>query len=327
MVGSIEHPAPTPRAVRTADPEELRRVLADDLRVDRRRLFLTHGATEANAAVLQFLARRPRSGRRTCRVAWPEYPDLADTARWAGFRPTDAPGPAAVAVLSQPRNPEGDLWAPERLLRWAEAADQLLVDETFREFAGAPSLAGLLPTRLWLTGTFTKFYAGDDIRVGFLVAPENAVVEFAQYHALVLDRLANYSVASALAALRARPRIRREVERVLAPNRAAWTAAFPGEPVPVGPVAFDRRTGLDGDALARACLAASVLVCPGRLFGAPRGVRLGLTRRTFPRDLGAYLTVRDDRARRATGRTSRRSPSPSARRLRAGTDRGRGGPA
>ncbi len=62
---------------------------------------------------------------------------------------------------------------------------------------------------------------------------------------------------------------------------------------PVAPVFFDRVRTESGDDLARRCLLASVLVCPGTFFGDPGGVRLCLTRRSFPNDLEAYLRVRN----------------------------------
>lgn len=325
MVGSIEHPTPSPSDLRSADADDLRRLLAADLRVDPRRLFLTHGATEGNAAVLEFLAYRTRGRpRRTVRVAWPEYPDLFDMATLVGFRPSAPVGPATVAVLSQPRNPEGDLWSRERILSYSEGAEHLLIDETFREFAGAPSWLDRLAGRLWTTGTFTKFYAGDDLRVGFVVAPEAERAPFERFHSLAFDRLPPYSVAGALLAFRARSTIRRSVDRVLEANRAAYRAAFPGEATPRGPVAFDRHGLSDGNAVAERCLAASILVCPGRFFGDPHGVRICLTRRTFPADLKAYLDEREGRELSRTPTSPRRRPR-TARPRREGTARARAG--
>lgn len=327
MVGSI--PGRGARAPRTRpdDAERLRRTLAGDLGVDPRRVFLTHGATEANAGVLQYLARRRRGTPSRGRVHWPEYGPLYDTAKWAGFQPTGGAGRAAVALISQPRNPEGDLWDRGRLLEWAEGAADLLVDETFREFAGTRSLSDLERPGVWVTGSFTKFYGADALRVGFAAVPEAEQARYGEYHDLVYDRLPDLSVAGALALLSARERIRREVGRVLKPNRAAWRSAFPGRRVPVAPVSFDRTDPAGGDTLARRCLANSVLVCPGRYFGAPEGVRLCLSRRTFPQDLAAYLRVRNGRSgftptRPRPGRSTR-----AARRRRGVRGRERAGPA
>jgi aspartate/methionine/tyrosine aminotransferase len=326
MIGSVHLPLPNRREIRAADENELRKLLAEDLGVSLDRLFLTHGATEANAAILQYLARVRPGSNRTCRVQLPEYPDLFEAARWAGFPPTERRSPAYVAVLSQPRNPEGHLWTTRHLLEWAEGVRHVLVDETFREFAKSPSVHSVRPKGVWVTGTFTKFYGGDELRVGFLVAPEEEAAGFDHYHALVFDRLAGYSVAGALKALAAREQLRREVDRVLSVNRAAWQEAFPGQAPPAAPVAFDRALRETGQSLAERCLAASVLVCPGGLFGDGRGVRLCLTRRSFPHDLGRYLAVRDRTPALIPNRT-KRMPSRRARPRRAGIDRGRDGPA
>ena len=297
MIGTIPSPKPTAADLRQADSNELAQMLAEGLRVDARRLFLTTGASQANALVVLFLAhRRKDRPAGTCRVCFPEYPPLFHSAREAGFRLTEEEGAVDLAVVSQPRNPEGDLWDRGRVLDWTSGARWVLVDETFREFAGNRSFLEADRPRLWTTGSFTKFFAGDDLRVGFVVAPEETVTEFARFHGLVTNPLAPYSVAGATRALRDRERIRRKVAGVLRANLSALRKAFPGTRPPDGPVLFDRLdTGEHGTALARRALDASVLVCPGSYFGDPSGVRLCLTRRSFSKDLDAYRAVRDRR--------------------------------
>jgi histidinol-phosphate/aromatic aminotransferase/cobyric acid decarboxylase-like protein len=308
MKGSIRHPLPTTAAVRSASEDQLRAELADSVGVDPRRVFLTHGATEGNTSVMFFLAHRSRHRSPRCRVRYPEYPPLFDTAVEAGFRLTVSSRPAEVAVVSQPRNPEGDRWSDGELDRWAEGARELVVDETFREFSGNGSLAIRNEPHRWVVGSFTKFFAADDLRVGFVVAPEEAVEEYARFHGLVFNTLSNYSMAGALACLRALPRVRGEVGAVLERNRAALQSAFPKAALPVAPLYFDRLTHESGDSLAQRCLSVSVLVCPGSFFGDPSGVRLCLTRQSFPRDLEAYLAVRSP----SSHWPSRPGPSASA---------------
>jgi len=318
MHGTIPTPVPSAAEVRAADEQQLRERLASDVGVDPRRLFLTTGASQANALAMLFLGRQSAgTSRPTCRFCPPEYPPLFDTAQWAGFRLSTGAEEAGLAVVSQPRNPEGDLWERSRLLDWASGADALLVDETFREFAQAPSVQGSGRPGLWTSGSFTKFFAGDDIRVGFLVAPEEATADFARFHGVVTNRLAPYSIAGAARALRERARARRSVLAVLRANVAAARSVFPGRRAPQAPVMFDRLdTGETGDSLAQRALASSVLVCSGSFFGDPSGVRLCLTRRSFPADLAAYLAVRSrpPRPSRAV-RASRRAQN-SARSTR-----------
>jgi aspartate/methionine/tyrosine aminotransferase len=329
MRGAIPSPTPSARDLRQADPEELRRQLGADLGVDPARVFLTTGASQANAIALQFLGRRqPRGASRRCRVCYPEYPPLFDTARWSGFRVSDDPGPVDLAVVSQPRNPEGDLWERTRVFDWASDARWLLVDETFREFSGTRSILRTDRPNLWATGSFTKFYAGDDLRVGFVVAPDECRPEFARFAGLVRNLLPSYSVAGAQRALREREKTRARVRAVLERNIRALRNSIPELARPDSPVVFDRPdSGEDGDALTGRALGASVLVCSGSFFGDPTGVRLCLTQRTFPIDLAAYCAVRDLLARPPearggpTGRTVR-----AVRPRLAGTDRAKASP-
>jgi histidinol-phosphate/aromatic aminotransferase/cobyric acid decarboxylase-like protein len=309
MRGAIPSPVPSRAEIRAADEADLRTRLADGLAVDAHRVFLTTGASQANALVVSFLARRQKGGRTgRCRFCPPEYPPLFDIARLAGFRLTTAAGTAELAVASQPRNPEGDLWDRARLLEWASGARSVLVDETFREFAGTRSVLGTERPGLWASGSFTKFFAADDLRVGFLVAPPDAVPLFARFHGLVTNRLSTFSVAGAVRALRDREKIRRRVLAIVRANVARARRSFPNLRPPVAPVMFDRlESGEDGDSLAHRALGDSVLVCSGSFFGDPSGVRLCLTRPSFPEDLSAYLLVR---ARSPKARVVKRGAEP-----------------
>lgn len=330
MVGVVNLPRPSPSRVgrKSSDQwtDELRQALAEYLRVDRGRVFLTHGATEANSWVLFFLARRGPSGSRPCRVRFPEYPPLTTIVRNAGFQLTDAPGPLPLAVLSLPRNPEGIGWTAAELEAWADGARSLLVDETFREFSGRPSRAEAGVPGVWTTGTFSKFFGADSARVGYAVAPPEMAGEFARFHAVAADDIPPYSAALALQLLARRGSISRLVRATFDRNRAALRQALPAVPSLDAPVYFDRAPDGDGDTLANRCLGASVLVCPGSLFGAREGVRICLTRPTFRRDLASYLAVRGGSDRRRSRRTTGAGVSRPVRRLRGASARGTAGP-
>ena len=301
MRGSIPAPKWPVREPPASVAEELRSELADHLGVARERLFLSHGASEANAWVLGFLAREGvrRGGAVRARVRLPEYPPLYDAAAALGFAVDGGRRPASVAIVSNPRNPEGDLWTSDTLRRFAEGCRALLVDETFREFVGSPSIAARPERRTWATGTFTKFFGADDVRVGFAVAPPEAVARFDRYVGLLSDKVAPRSLGAALTLLRDLPRIRLRVGAVVERNLRALTAAIPGVVTPAAPVHFDRPGGWSGDALAQACLRRSVLVASGSFFGAREGVRLCLTRRNAPEGLRRYAAVRGRRSARA----------------------------
>ncbi|MCI4364521.1 MAG: aminotransferase class I/II-fold pyridoxal phosphate-dependent enzyme [Thermoplasmata archaeon] len=297
MRGSIAHPRPNAREVGTASPERLTEALALGIRVDPRRVFLTHGATEANSLVTWFRRRAEGGAAPKFRVQHPEYPPLSDVATWAGFRAGTPNASAALGLVSLPRNPEGVQWSDAEFETWASGAKSLLVDETFREFSGAGSRSTAGRPGLWVTGTFTKFFAADDVRVGYVVAPPEESARFARFHGVVTDELPPYSVAAAVRILEDRVDLARRVRELFERNRRVLSSALPPGRAVRAPVFFDRVA--DGDRLARRCLRASILVCPGRFFGARGGVRLSLTRRTFPADFAAYLRVRNS----ATGRS------------------------
>ena len=309
MRGSIPPPSWPERRPSAGVVEELRLELADHLRVAPTRLFLSHGASEANGWVLGHLARELGRGQSppALRVRYPEYPPLFDGARAQGFVVHDDGGAVDVAAVSRPRNPEGDLWSAEQLARFSEGARHLVVDETFREFTGVPSVSAEGTRGLWATGSFTKFFGADEVRVGFAIAPPEAVGRFGRYVGLVSDEVAPASAAAALGLLRNLPGVRAAVRAVVDRNLRAWARGFPGTRPPTGPTHFDRSGRASGRRLAERCLAASVLVCPGGFFGDPGGVRICLTRRDFPSGLRAYLRVRGPVPVRSAG-TARVGP-------------------
>jgi len=303
------------------DPEALAQELARLVDVPPERLFLTHGASEGNALVLVFLARHlGRGSSRPVRyaVGVPEYPPLSDGAEWAGLHRATAAGAVDVAACSDPNNPTGT--ALNDLADFAPTmarAKAVLIDETFREFTEVPSRAAGPDPRVWTTGTFTKVYGADRIRVGFVVAPESGVAPFARFHGIMTDEIAPASVAAARAILRDRDRILAESRGRLQRNLRALRKALDGVPELRAPVHFDRvAEGLDGDAFGEFALREGVLVCPGSYFGDPSGVRLCLTSPKFPEDIAAYRSVRERWLDRTPVRASRARRRPASRRSR-----------
>jgi aspartate/methionine/tyrosine aminotransferase len=297
MVGALRT---TPRILRhpgDGDADQLSLRLARIYRVAADRVFLTHGATEGNSCVLLYLARRIQtSAGRSARFSSPipEYPSIPDTARAVGFRIVPVNRPHDATGLSYPNNPTGRLPSHEEIADQATGARWTLVDETFREFTRTPSIVRRndLPG-LWVSGTFTKVYGADEIRVGYVIAPTAERDRFAAFHGLLGDEIPTASVRSAHALLDHRETVLRESRNIFARNLACLQNALPGVPALSAPLWFDRvGPRSDGNTLSQRALRAGVLVCPGSYFGEPRGVRVCLTQRGFPRDLDAYLEVR-----------------------------------
>ncbi|MHB8351526.1 MAG: aminotransferase class I/II-fold pyridoxal phosphate-dependent enzyme, partial [Thermoplasmata archaeon] len=289
MVGQLRSTIRFTRDPEPATEEELRARLARILGSPEERVFLTHGATEAYGSVLVAIgrarARRPGGAPPRIRVTLPEYPPLIRAAELLGFRPVGPDAPAEVAVFSEPNNPTGHRRGPRRLLEEAGQVPQIVVDETFREFTDAPSLARRSQTGLWVVGSMTKSYGADFLHVGYAVVPPEAVARFEELRGVLADVLPAGSAAGAAALLKRRATVLAEARGIFRANRNALESAVPGVPALAAPTWFDRGVdGLDGDRLTRAALRAGVLVAPGTLFGDRTGVRVCLTRRSFPKD-------------------------------------------
>ncbi|MCI4352626.1 MAG: pyridoxal phosphate-dependent aminotransferase [Thermoplasmata archaeon] len=287
-----------PRVLRdppAATPEDLRTALARIHGVDPADLFLTHGAHEANFLALAFLmGGAQRSSRRlTVRVDLPEYPPLLDMARGLGGRVVPGERGADVWLVSNPNNPTGRSRSAREIEGDRRGASCVIVDEAFREFTEAPSIAGAGEENLWATGTFTKVYGADQIRVGWSIPPRPVTAAYARFHPVASDKVAERSVRAAMAILSARAEVLREVRGIFGPNVRALRNAVPGCRRPAGPTWLDRgRRGLPGDKVQAAALRRSILVSSGAFFGDPTGVRICMTRRSFPEDLTEYLAVR-----------------------------------
>ena len=280
------------------DPERLRALLAGQLGVDPSRLYLTHGAHEGNALVMLHLRRKVGVRRRgagpTVCLPRAEYDQLRLAAAWTGFSEKGRPGAYDLRACSNPSNPLGVNLPREELEGSGDTGTSLLVDETFREFSDRPSLAQERRPRLWVTGTFTKAYGADAIRIGWVVTPPGEAVAFASAHGLLLDRPAGASVGWAISLLEQRDRVLSEARGIFRRNEKVLREEFPDLPELSAPVAFDRLPrGVDTRRLAEKAVLQGVLVCPGGYFGDPSGIRLCLTRRSFPEDLRAYLEVRE----------------------------------
>jgi histidinol-phosphate/aromatic aminotransferase/cobyric acid decarboxylase-like protein len=305
MRGSLRSTIRILRSHRTSPPDvpALQRTIGSRLGVDSREVFLTHGASEGNALVLFHLAKRLHQelGRApTVRFHLPEYPPLTDVAGVAGFKPPRSGRRPDLFLASNPQNPTGLLRSAHELLESASGAPATLIDETFREFSEAPSVAGTRAPGRWVSGTMTKAFGADPVRVGWVVPPERDTARFRRFYDLVTDGLPDESVRMALDLFAESAPILREARGILRRNRTVLSRALPKLATIEAPICFDRPGERSTDALADRAIRAGVLISPGRFFGDPSGIRLGLTRRSFPTAFAAYLAVRNAPVRRGT---------------------------
>src|SRR5579872_1347630 len=98
------------------------------------------------------------------------FPNAA-MARWDEFETWPATG---LVALTNPNNPTGRL-AGAGFEEWLlNTKNPVMVDESFLDFAGAPSVIRLVSRRpnLFVLRSLTKFYAIPGLRVGALVQPD-----------------------------------------------------------------------------------------------------------------------------------------------------------
>lgn len=326
MVGQLRTLERAVRGKSSVDDGRLRELIGRRHGVASDRVFLTHGGAEGDSLSLLFLSRHLAAGTRpTYWSPTPEYPPLMDTAELAGFQRATVAEGADLVVFSSPTNPTGEIPPGGELRSRIDAGTRVLVDETFREFTPTPSLSRKRLPHLWTVGSFTKVFGADRFRLGYVIPGELDVDAFTRFHGLVLDQIPADSVAAGIRILEHAGSILSEARGIFRRNLSCLRRHVPHVGPLSAPLWFDRGDGaFDGDGFGDAAARRSVLVCPGSFFRDPGGVRVTLTRRSFPVDLEAYLAVREEwLAPGGRTRITRRGVSGRSRGVRSGTVAGR----
>ena len=282
---------------------ELERVLGARWGAPGGRVLLASGGSEANALVVAALLERGDE----ILVESPGYephrevPRLFDiTVRRFDRRPgagtalaeavEAALTPATrMVVLTHLHNPTGEPLSPESAAALTAQAERrgvwLLCDEIFRDADLGPlgTYAALGPK--WVaTSSLTKVYGLGGLRLGWIAGSEEVLARCAAVQNGLSVSPALPSIALALELAPHLDTLRARTQRMLSANHARWNAQVAGGvpfsvPVPVRGtttwVLFPR----DGDGDAFAALASerfSLALTPGRFFGVPRGLRIGL---------------------------------------------------
>ena len=196
---SAAHRAIDEESARYPDLEytELRGALSDYLGVTAERIVPTNGGAEA-----LFLAARAAGKGGGALVLEPTFSEYAAAARASGMEPVrrvarqreeglrwdptalgDLEG-VSVVFLCNPNNPTGDSLSRGEVLEVAahvqEASAVLVVDEAFADFVPGISVTDMVDRGLWVTRSFTKFFAIPGLRLGCLVCDEARRVQALQ---------------------------------------------------------------------------------------------------------------------------------------------------
>jgi aspartate/methionine/tyrosine aminotransferase len=200
-------------------------------------------------------------------------------------------GPATrLVVLSNLHNPTAAVTDASTLRAIGEAASRVgahvLVDEVYLDaaFEAAPPSAASLGEPFLITSSLTKVYGISGLRAGWVVAPPALAERLWQLKNLFGVNDAHPAERLALVALGRLDVFAARARAILDVNRAAWNACLAAHPDDldarasvVGTTAFPRVVRADGDVLERVLrYRYDTTVVPGRFFGAPGHVRIGL---------------------------------------------------
>jgi aspartate/methionine/tyrosine aminotransferase len=224
-------------------------------------------------ATVRHFERRPENGFRV---------DPADVAAVVTPR-------TRLVVLSNLHNPSS-VPTDEATLRAVgaiaeRAAAMVLVDEAYLDaaFDSAPPSAGRLGDVFVVTTSLTKVFGLGGLRCGWIVAPPALSARIWQLKNLFGVNEVHPGGCLALCALKRRGEILARARGILDANRAAWESflvgrddlAVPG--VSRGTTVFPRVLSSDADALCSLLRERyETSLVPGRFFGAPAYVRVGL---------------------------------------------------
>ena len=192
-----------------------------------------------------------------------------------------------LVALANPNNPTGVATPPDALRAIAEACEDvgayLLVDDIFRHVGPQQAPSHTLHPRIISADSLTKCHGLGGLRAGWLVAPPEVADTLRDARALTTltsPRASQHQAAHALAneaALLARTRA------MITTNLATWQAFAATQtlryqrPDSALLLAVTVPGAGDDEALARRAIeTAGVLTVPGRYFGAPGTLRIGL---------------------------------------------------
>lgn len=151
------------------EPKRLREVLAAKWEVTSGQILLGNGATE----LIFFLSRVLQENEvNLAAPIFSEFHRAFPAAQTVNLGDSKTWPDRGTLVLTTPANPTGqNINIRDLVTRLDQTKDSVVVDESFLEFSGSPSVAGLLEAypQLIILRSLTKFYALPGLRVGALI--------------------------------------------------------------------------------------------------------------------------------------------------------------
>ncbi len=257
------------------DENDLKEEIANLHNVDKNNIVLTHGATEAFSLVMFYLKNKYNN----YNVNYPEYELIYKTPELLGYNKGND-----VFVGSNPNNPVGNLISINKENKIN------VIDETFMEFY--QDLNKISYDNGYIVNTFTKLYAGDDLRLGYIVAPyKDDADKIEGYKGLLTEGVSRINVSIGYKILNDNDNILNYVRNIinknhelLIKNKGKLKFYKNIEPlnVPVSFMDYSEYTKMDSDSLSEELYKKGIIVTPSRFFGLKGNyLRICITRLNF----------------------------------------------
>lgn len=239
-------------------------------------VVITHGATEAFSMVLFHLAGRYRS----FSVNRPEYEMIYKTPEILGFRNGEE-----VFTASNPNNPTGTM------LKLPEKYESAVIDETFMEFVD--TLDHYTYRNGFIVNTFTKVYGGGDLRLGYIVAPEEEDARALEgFKGLITEDVSVLNISAGYRVLKRHDELLGQVREIIGKNHSILVKNrgklkfFQGKTplaLPVSFMDYSEYTEMDSDQVSEKLAEKGIIALPARYFGiSGTYLRVCITGTDFP---------------------------------------------
>jgi hypothetical protein len=195
-----------------------------------------------------------------------------------------------VVVLTNLHNPSSAPADNAAIAAVAAAADRVgamvFVDEVYREltFPDGRAATSFRPRgNVVVASSLTKAYGVSGLRCGWILAPAPLAERMRRLNDLFGVHPPHVAERMAVVAFDRLPQLKARADAIFQANRAAYRALLENHPrleqtiFDQGATVFPRLVGIDGDAFFRRLTADfETSVVPGRFFGAPDHIRIGL---------------------------------------------------
>ncbi len=243
--------------------DELKSLIANINGADVQNIVITHGATEA---LFMTLCSLKAQGIKKAKFVTPEYEPLIKVPEFLGY----SLGSEDINIYSNPNNPTGTF------SELAISSGIHVVDETFMQFHNdLDSVKN--PELTYRINTFTKFYGGDDLRVGYIIAPSREEAKKLDgLKGIFTEPVSKYNISVAAAILKDNDRIKGSVRsiahenhNILVKNRGKLKFYKGKEPL-IGTVAladYSEYTQHPSTEVATLLSEKGISIVPGEIFG------------------------------------------------------------